>query len=326
VASALYVVPPLLLIAVLLVSAVAKIRDPRDTTSVFRQLGIPDILLRLPAPRLLPYAELVLAALLAALAPGLWYVVAATATLLLFTLYFLVILRALRLPYPVTCPCFGRLGLGEVTGLTLARNGVLLALALATWVSAWRGDSVAHGLRHLDDRTWWVAAVVAVAVAVLLVVRRHTRPSGRRPGLPPPPTADSDPGGYQRIPTPDGVLLGPNGALSVWELSDSAARLLVFCDPDRDAAVVEWTRGWASQLAPVLVHVVVESTRELASPGEDDLHDPGGTLRQALRVDAPGAVLLGTDRMLAGGPANGLAELTELVDAMAAELGVTDPR
>ena len=83
---------------------------------------------RLRVPRLLPYGELVLAAFLL-LSPGGWYVVATTATLLLFAAYFLVILRAVRLPYPVSCSCFGRLGLGEVTGWTLARNGVLLALA-----------------------------------------------------------------------------------------------------------------------------------------------------------------------------------------------------
>ncbi|MGA8248550.1 MAG: MauE/DoxX family redox-associated membrane protein, partial [Nocardioides sp.] len=151
--SAPYVVPPLLLIATLAVSAVAKLRDPRDTASVFLQLRLPRVLLRLRAPRLLPYGELALAAFLL-LAPDRWYVVATTATLLLFLVYLLVILRALRLPYPVSCSCFGRLGLGEVTRWTLARNALLLALALVTWADSWRGDGVAQRLGDVGTWAW----------------------------------------------------------------------------------------------------------------------------------------------------------------------------
>jgi hypothetical protein len=88
--SAPFVVPPLLLVAVLAVSAVAKLRDPRDTRSVFDQLRIPRFLTRLRAPLLLPYGELVVAAGLMVL-PGGWYVVAATLALLLFTGYVVVV-------------------------------------------------------------------------------------------------------------------------------------------------------------------------------------------------------------------------------------------
>jgi hypothetical protein len=321
VASALFVVPPLLLIAVLLVSAVAKIRDPRDTTSVFRQLGIPGILLRLRAPRLLPYAELVLAALLAALPRGPWYVVAATATMLLFALYFLVILRALRLPFPVTCPCFGRLGLGQVTGLTLARNGVLLALALVTWVAAWRGDGVVQRLGRLSGRAWWIGALVVAVLVVAVVVRSRSRRS-RRSG---PTQEELDPLAYRPRPSPAGELHGPTGPVQVWQLSDSAARMLVFCDPTYDDDVVAASRAWAAQVAPVRVHVVAETTPD-GSWDDDVLVDPAGAYRRALGVSSPTAVLLGTDRMLAGGPADGVAEMTALVEAVAAELGATDPR
>jgi hypothetical protein len=317
VASALFVVPPLLLIAVLLVSAVAKIRDPRDTTSVFRQLGIPGILLRLRAPRLLPYAELVLAALLAALPRGPWYVVATTATMLLFALYFLVILRALRLPFPVTCPCFGRLGLGQVTGLTLARNGVLLALALVTWVAAWRGDGVVQRLGRLSGRAWWIGGLVVAVLVVVVVVRRRRSRSG-------PTHEELDPLAYRPRPIPAGELNGPTGPVQVWQLSDSAARLLVFCGPTDDD-IVAASRVWATQVAPVRVHVVAETTPD-GSWDDDVLLDPGGAYRQALGLSSPTAVLLGTDRMLAGGPADGVAEMTALVEAVAAELGATDPR
>jgi hypothetical protein len=321
--SALYVVPPLLLIAVLVVSAVAKLLDPRDTSSVFRQLGLPPLLVRLRAPRLLPYAELGLAALLA-LAPGRWYVVAASATLLLFALYLGVIMRALRLPYPVTCPCFGRLGLGEVTRRTLARNAVLVALALVTWGDSWRGHGVWQRLGDLDGWAWWLALpLAAVLPVVALVVVRSRR---RRP---PSEEAETDPLAYRPMPTPNAVLHGPTGAIPVWRLSDSAARLLVFCEPGRDDDVIERSRVWATRLAPVRVHVVDETGRAGDREGEDGstdavLHDPGGVLRRALGVGSPGAVLLGTDRMLAGGPADGVEEMSRLVDAVAEELDATD--
>jgi hypothetical protein len=51
------------------------------------------------------------------------------------------------------------------------------------------------------------------------------------------------------------------------------------------------------------------------------LGDPDGDTALRLRVfSRPGAVLLGTDRLLAGGPVTGLAEIEELVDAAAEEL------
>ena len=316
--SAPFVVPPLLLIATLVVSAVAKLRDPRDTSSVFLRLGLPRTLLRLRVPRLLPYGELVLAAFLL-LSSGGWYVVATTATLLLFAAYFLVILRAVRLPYPVSCSCFGRLGLGEVTGWTLARNGVLLALALVTWVDSWRGEGVAQRLGDLGGWAWWLAGVVVAALAVAFVVRASGRVT--------PPEQDPDPGAYRPVPAPDGVLHGAEGPAPVRDLTDVAARFLVFCDPERDAVLVERaSSAWASLLAPVRVHVVAERGSVTTQTDPDlVLLDPQGAFRARLGAVSPGAVLLGTDRMLAGGPVAGAAEIADLVEAVAAELGVTGP-
>ena len=314
--SAPFDIPPLLPIATLVVSAAAKIRDPHDTSSVFVQLRLPRLLLRLRVPRLLPYGELVLAGFLL-VAPGGWYVVATTATLLLFLAYFLVILRALRLPYPVSCSCFGRLGLGEVTRWTLARNGVLLALALVTWVDSWvdprHGEGVAHRVAELGGRAWGLAALVVAALAVAFLVRLSGR--GR------PPTEDPD--AYRPVAAPHGVLHGPDGPVPVRDLTDVAARLLVFCDPERDADLVERASAWAVLLAPVRVHVVTEQPPNTRT--DLVLGDPRGAFRSRLGAGSPGAVLLGTDRMLAGGPAAGPEEIADLVEAVAAELGVTEP-
>jgi hypothetical protein len=319
VSSVPYVVPPLLLTAVLAVSAVAKVRDPRDTASVFRQLGVPALLVRLRAPRLLPYGELVLAAALI-VAPGGWYTAAASVALLLFLTYFLVILRALRLPYPITCPCFGRLGLGEVTRGTLVRNGVLLLVALVAFVDSWRADGVVQRLRHVRGGLWWLggAAVVVVAVVLLVVTRFRRTPAVFRHGEP-------DPGAYVAVPTPQGVLHGPDGQVTVWELSDAAARLLVFCDLRGDADVVARSRSWTALLPPVRVHLVADQGPGVdvdlgARVDTDVLLDPGSVVRHRLGVGSPGAVLLGTDRMLAGGPVHGLADIERLVSEASEEL------
>src|SRR5262249_46300800 len=149
----------LLLIAILVVSAGAKLRTYADTKSVFTQLGLTGIYLRLRLPRLLPYGELVVAALLLLL-PGGWYVLAASLSLVLFVLYLVVVLRALALPYRVTCGCFGRLGLGWITRQTAIRNAVLVALALVTWLDSFRGDGVLDRLRALDDEGWWWLVMV----------------------------------------------------------------------------------------------------------------------------------------------------------------------
>lgn len=325
--SAPFVVPPLLLIAILLVSAGAKLRDPRDTSSVFLQLGLPEVLLRLHAPRLLPSGELALAAFLL-LAPDGWYVVAATGTLLLFLAYFLVILRAVRLPYGITCGCFGRLGLGLVTRWTLVRNGVLLAVAVITWADSWRRDGVLQRLLHLGDQAWWLAGVLLTALVVGFVVREEHPTS-----LPEAQDLEPDPFAYQPSPIPYGVLHGPEGTVSVWQLSDAAARLLVFCDPGDPASadVLRRVPGWAARLVPVRTHVVSErewSVLHARFPELRDslLGDPDGQLRRRLAAESPGAVLLGTDRLLAGGPVTGAAEIEELVEAAAVELAAAAPR
>lgn len=317
--SAPFVVPPLLLIAILLVSAVAKLRARGDTRSVFEQLKLPKFLIRIKAPALLPFGELAVAALLLFL-PGGWYVVAATLTLLLFLAYVVVVARALTFPYPLMCGCFGELGLGWITRQTLVRNVLLLAIALLTWVDSWRGQGVAERLRDLGDGWWWLAGVALAIVTTGLVVCE-----GRLP-VSPSSTLPSD--AYLAVPIPYGVLDGPDGPGSVWQLSDTAARLLVFFEPsaaDADELVAR-VPAWQELLAPAQVHLVGPgewSRLSAAHPGVADrlLGDPDGRTSLLLRVyDVPGAVLLGTDRYFAGGPVNGLEEIDELVEAAAEQI------
>ena len=319
--SAPFLVPPLLLIAVLGVSGAAKLRHADDNRSVMRKLKLPGFLFTIQAPRLLPWGELLVAAMLLLL-PGPGYVVAATLAVLLFAAYAVVVARALTFDYPIICGCFGRLGLGWITRQTLVRNLVLLALALVLWADSWRGDGVLSRLADLDRAGWWWLAGVATTLVVTGLVVRESRP--------PFPKADEHDhvDVYAAHPTPYGVVDGPEGPVSLWRLSDAAARLLVFWDPQRDPAgdLAERLPAWQEQLDPVRVHLVSNSewapATELWSELADSLlGDPDDQTRVNLGVfDRPGAVLLGADRILAGGPAAGIEEIEELVEAAAEEV------
>ena len=314
--SAPFVVPPLLLVAVLVVSAVAKLRDPRDTASVFDKLRLPAFLATIRAPRLLPYGELVVAALLVFLPDG-WYVVATTVALCLFAAYLVVVVRALTFGYPIMCGCFGKLGLGWITRQTAVRNAVLLAVAVVAWLDSWRGDGVFQRLSDLGTDGWWLAAVVVAMVTTAFVSRESDIPQWV-------PAADE----YVPRPVPYLLLDGPSGAGSVWELGDSAARLLVFWDPaDAESAeLADRLPAWQEELGPVRAHLVTQSEWCAAAALRPDLADhllgdPEGETRQRLGVFVtPGAVIVGTDRMLAGGPVEGVMGIEELVAAAAEEI------
>ncbi len=321
--SAPFVVPPLILSLILLASAAAKLRTPSDTAAVFRQLRLPQVLVTTRAPLLLPYGEIALVALLL-LAPGTWYLVAATLVLLLFTAYLLVVARALRFPYVVRCGCFGRLGLGEVTRRTLVRNVVLLAIALVTWADAWRRVGVVQRLQDSVDGWWWVGGVLlAVATTALVVWDARAPAYVPSAGIQLPP----DPGGYPAMPTPYVVLDGPDGLVSAFELSDTAARMLVFLEPADPAASDLMARldGWADRLEPVRLHLVADGewavlAERYPAHAQRYLGDPSGVVRGRFGIEDRGAVLLGTDRFLAGGPSVGDEEVEELMEAAIAEL------
>jgi hypothetical protein len=321
--SAPFVVPPLLLIVVLVISAVAKLRDPRDTRQVFHKLRLPRFLTTLKAPQLLPYGELAVAAGLLLLPDG-WYVVAATAALLLFVAYLVVVVRALGFGYPLMCGCFGQLGLGWITRQTAVRNGVLVGVAAVTWLDSWRGDGVLERLRDLGDGWWWLAAVALAMVTTFFVVRESEPPAYL-----PPEEGDDD---YVARPVAYSVLDGPEGPTSLWALSDVAARMLVFWDPAEEGseALPERLPTWRALLDPVQVHLVSESEWKPMAALRPDLAadllgDPEGETRARLGVPVPGAALVGTDRLLAGGPVGGLEEIEELVEAAAEQLRAAAP-
>lgn len=148
----------------LAISGGAKLKDPSSTADAFRALRLPEWLQKMGAPRLLPWAEVALAALLI-FSKGWLLTLATVGAVLLMVAYTVVIWRALGFGEPVQCGCFGELGAGDVSRRTLARNILLTLLAALGLVGALLGVSI-YGQPTLS---WgWVAVALLSAAAVAL--------------------------------------------------------------------------------------------------------------------------------------------------------------
>lgn len=320
--------PPLLLAALLVVSGLAKARHVEETRSAFSQLRLPRLLTDSPVPRVLPWAEIVLALALL-LAPTPFAVVVAVVALLLFAAYLAVIVRALGFGYPVTCSCFGRLGLGEVTRRTAVRNVLLVLVAALTVWSATAQDSVVVRLTRAPATTWvWLALVVltlAVVIATFGGSKGAQLASSVGTDVEPEDDQELD---YARQPLPFAALEDESGrSLPLTTLISQGATMLVFVSPGCGpcATPIERIPAWDELLGPVKVRAVVSMPLEAALGSvphlaERILHDPQGTLARIFGVGTPGAVLLGGDGLLAGGPVQGSADVLAFVDDVHAEL------
>lgn len=298
------ILAPVLLVAVLALSAVAKLRDPRAGADAFVALRLPMVLRRGGIPRLLPYAELALAlALLVAPGPADLLTTLASAALMLA--YAAVIARALGFREPVSCACFGRLGAGTVSARTLARNLLLVGLGLLAVWDAGRSDaSLVSRLLQAPAAVWgWLALALLAGVLGALIADPGAQPgiraswvgsgrsgahragwgkagSTRTAGS---PAFGSDTEGssaagssaadltagqeYVREPIPFGALRTPDGGMaSLRELAAQRARLLVFVSVTCPSCirVREAMVGFAARNPELGVHPVYNS--DLADP------------------------------------------------------------
>ena len=316
--------PPLLLAVLLAVSGLAKLRRRNDVISAFRELGMPAWLTDSPAPRMLPWVELVLAgALVAAPAPPSLGV--AALTLLLFAAYLVVILRALRFDHPVTCGCFGRLGTGEVSRRTAARNVILLGLSGLTMWSATDEEAIIIRLLEASGTIWtWLALTAVAIVLVWLTVTPAKGASAPRTPTP----RDHGTEEYVPTPIPYASLVDASGAtLPLRDLIRDGAHLLVFVSTtcgscvEAIAKIPEWDR----RLGPVRVSAatwrpVADVLQERPELEGYLLQDPSATTARIFGIGTPGAVLLGGDGMLAGGPVHGGVAVRDFVADVRAEL------
>lgn len=351
-----FALAPLTLAAVLVFSGLAKRPDPASTHSMMTLLRLPGFVATRPMAHVVPWVEIGIAALL--LTPWRWtFAVGAVAALGLFLAFWVIIARAMTFDPRPSCGCFGRVGDHRVNGKTVARNTLLVALALSTAWIAWEGRSGTGLLADFraGDWLWLLLAVALAAVAVLILgggpshgptrtQRREARRrekeaqragTGGRAGAAGQGGAGHahDHGGqdaeldYVRSPIPRGVLIGKDlETTSLHQLAREQAQLLVLanCWCGSTAAAVDRLPAWREQLPALgvqLIHTLKPWDEARLARLDGVWWDPGSHLYDALRSGpSPAAVLLGADGLLAGGPVNGVEEIEEFVADIAAEL------
>lgn len=317
--------PVLTCAVVLLVSGVAKLRDPASVDSAFTSLGVPKVIDTLIVRRGLPWLEVALGTWLV-LATGPALVAVAALTLALFVGYLVLVSIAVRRPEPVDCGCFGALGDDTVTRVTVWRNAALVLAALVSVLAGMLGHGVIGMLADGSGWTWLATTVLTVAVAVLVT---HRSPQDPAAVAAPGPVGAAGPevdehGDYLRQGTPVVAFLDEEGALfPLHHRTMRSAHLLVFLSPGCGpcARIAPQVPGWAQELAPVSVKAVVigQPTMlqgDLAVLRGHAYFDPYAIGRVAFGLTTPAAVLVGTDGKLAGGPALGEHDIVDFVDVV----------
>jgi peroxiredoxin len=126
----------MLLAAVFILAGVAKLSDFKGSRQAIIDFGLPDLLAS-PLALLLPLAELAVAA---ALIPASTALLGAAGSLALLLLFILGIGANLARGRKPECHCFGQLHSSPAGWKTLARNGVLAALATFVVWQGWNGN------------------------------------------------------------------------------------------------------------------------------------------------------------------------------------------
>ena len=332
------ILAPLLLAGVLLLSAVAKWKEPVSTQSAITLLRLPRFLQNQAVAKALPIGEGVLA--LAMLAP--WSPVVKVASVLaaaLFLAYAVIVGRALTFDPRPSCGCFGRIGDQRIIPRTLVRNLFLVAAAGVFLWFAFAGHTVPATLTGLGDVGWaWILMAALVAVVAVLVLGSSAGGPSRAPA----PRATSDVASstdsgvdagaeeedYIRTPIPQGLLLDPEGAPHLLtEIALQRAQLLVFvnCYCGSTHLALRSAREWRERLPQIDVRTVFSGVPVMPSTDDLDTTDSWvdhGSLawRKFDLHQSPSAVLLGADGLLAGGPVAGNEELDAFLEEIAEAL------
>jgi len=264
-------------------------------------------------------------------APAWLGVAAAGAAVALCILYLVLIAREAARPEPATCDCFGSAAPTVISARTVARNVVLLLLALVALGHAVQVGSPAQVLASAPESTWWWLAAVGLAALTTYLVLPQVPdlPQVPEPTAPPAREAADADAEYVRTLTPMTTLVDAAGtSYDLVSMSARRAHLLLFVNPGCGgcAPVVEKVPQWQDLVPEVEIRLVVrQEIADLASSRPDwvpiALHDPDGLTARALRaISTPTAVLLGTDGMLAGGPVAGSEAVEHLVRDVITEL------
>lgn len=319
--DALSIALPLVLGAVLIASAVAKLRAP-DDLSGWADLGVPRTLRRTWLLRLHPWAEAALGASLALL--GGWLgVLAALVAVALMAAYTVLVARVAARSTDASCSCFGaRRRVGRVT---VARNVWLTALAVGVaaviWATPVVGGALAAGLPQFE----WLIALAVSAVTAAFILWPETQhgeaeAATAETGVPVVSTAEDDLD-YIRTRTPAVPVTLADGTLSTLRVLTTRRPLLLLAVSSTCGAcetVMERRETYRKLMPEVDVRLLLTEPRtsRWAEPHEpQSLHDEHGYVRESLGYGgSPSAVLLGADGLLAGGPVTGDRAVDRFVD------------
>jgi thiol-disulfide isomerase/thioredoxin/uncharacterized membrane protein YphA (DoxX/SURF4 family) len=318
-----------LLAVVFAVAAVGKVRDRDGARDALTAFGVPARMTATGAV-LLPVAEL-LAAIGLLLAPT--AVAGAVLGLLLLCLFTGAIARQLAAGRAPECHCFGQLQSEPIGPSSLARNVVLMALAVVV-IAGGGGPSLTAALSGLDaTQVGLVAVSVALAACAVLAwwlwgqrgrligQLRAAELAGQTPGLDPGAPAPA----FSIAPLDGGAgtlgeLLGPGLPVALVFVSDQCGPCL---------ALLPSLAGWQQTLGERLTLATVfggdrEAARRLAgehalpSAMSQEVDEVFGEYR--LRA-TPTAVLIDADGRIAARPAEGGPAIEALIRSAVASAG-----
>lgn len=295
--------------AVLVVSGVLKLGRTERFRASLAALGLPARLSARPLfARAFPVVEIALG-LAILLAPSPLHRGALLGAVAVDVVFLVVAIRAVRAPEPIECECFGGLGDARMTGRTVARNAVLLALALAGLVGATApAELLVPG----------VPALIAVLLALALVPVRD-RLAARAPAASTPASAPVSPSDLGDL----AFLTAAGEPIALAEWADPPTHL-VFFSPSCISCheLVERFRWWPNglregeELMPVFLGAPADfAAHEVFAPlVEHALYDPDRSIAAALgRGATPGHVLLDPEHPLGDGWTSGAFEIERRV-------------
>lgn len=321
------------LAAVLLVSGAAKFGRSEQTLRMLGELRMPPAFRRRGLAQVLPFAEIALGgALLVARGPVFTVIAAAAAAV--FSTFLAVTVLVLVRKQTVVCACFGGAGDRPIDRWTVARNILLVLAALLVLVIA--DDGVVVGLLAFDAADWIAYGAGALALAALIalaLVVRVTSLGGAGGSTCPGDTAGTAVGtafsasgrSGQPWPIPDLEVTGSTGrAVELVSIPVTRPTLLLLlsadCTPCGIIAqrIPQWVREFQGA---VEIAVLTSDSPEAIRSAHPDLDVPLYYGYRSLMTAAsiggvPSALLLGTDRMVAAGPAQGSVEVQDLVRAI----------
>lgn len=328
----------LTVIVTLAVSGYAKAKEPTSTVTAIVNLKLDQWLPIKPFARILPWAELALAAVLF-FAPGILQVLAAIAALVLFIGYWAVIARAVVQGNTASCNCFGSASTAPVSVYTLVRNTALLLAACGALIGALNtGGSALTMLLALDANGWlWVIGAGIASLTLWAIYRSELVPVAEEETTAPALESPVDEEGeYVRTPVPFAALYYPheNRSLpsgsgeqtSLRELALQQARVLLFVSPGCGHCheVIDKIDEWQQQLPMLGIHPVVSNDSDIdrfSFTGDIQVFvDPGFKTQSLFGKGTPGAVALGADGLLAGGPVFGGKKVMNFVEDIIAEI------